>query len=94
MVQLDKPRQPLFDRVILVHKESESGEGQCGRKNAPSCRVTSAVDSTYLCEAVMKRTPNKSDEDSMEAFVEWQAGLVADEFSEYVENEYFLEAPK
>ena len=92
-VQPDKPRQPLFDRVILVHKEPESGKGQCGR-TVPSCHVTSAVDSTCLCEAVMERTPDKSVEDSMESFVEWQAGLVEDEFSERVENEYFLEDTK
>ena len=93
-VQPDKPRQPLFDRVILVHKEPESGKGQCGRRTVPSCHVTSAVDSTCLCEAVMERTPDKSVEDSMESFVEWQAGLVEDEFSERVENEYFLEDTK
>ena len=86
---LPQPRQPLFDQVILVHKEPESENGQGVRKNVPSCRVTSAVDSIRLCEAVMKRTPDKSVEDSLEAFVEWQAELSDNEFLERVERIYF-----
>ncbi len=89
---LGQPRQPLFDQVILVHKEPELENGQGDRNKAPSCRVTSAVDSIRLCEAVMRRTPDKSVEDSMEAFVEWQADLAGDKFSECVESAYFARA--
>ena len=93
-VPLGHPRQPLFDQVILVHKEPESESGQAVHKNVPLCRVTSAVFSTRLCEAVRKRTPDKSVEDSMENFVEWQARLAGDEFSENVEQVYFRENEK
>ena len=82
----ERVRQPLFDRVCLVHKET-SGE----RNDGPTCFVTSATDSRFLCEAVMKRTPVKSVEDSMEDFVEWQARLSGDEFSEQVEKVHFPE---
>ena len=81
---------PLFDKVCLVHKETCSKNGK--RRNiGPICRVTSAIDSGCLCEAVMRRTPEKSVEDSMEAFIHWQAGLCGDEFAEKVANVYFKE---
>lgn len=84
---------PLFDKVCLVHKEPCSGNGDI-RSIGPICRVTSAIDSGSLCEAVMRRTPEKSIEDSMEEFVHWQAGLYGDEFSEKVSNVYFMESTK
>ena len=85
---------PLFDKVCLVHKEqSYSGNGSC-RNIGPICRVTSAIASGSLCDAVMRRTPEKSVEDSMEAFVDWQAGLSGDEFLENVANAYFKETTK
>lgn len=83
-----QPKLPLFDKVCLVHKEPSSGSGVV-RNTGPICRVTSAIDSGSLCEAVMRRTPEKSVEDSMEEFVHWQAGLSGDEFSENVANAYF-----
>lgn len=83
--QPEQPRMPLFDRVCLVHKEPCSDSG-------PICRVTAATDSCRLCEAVMRRIPEKSVEDSMEAFVDWQAGLSGDDFAEKVASAYFNEA--
>ena len=88
-----QPQLPLFDKVCLVHKESCLGNG--GSRNiGPICRVTSAIDSGSLCEAVVRRTPEKSVEDSMEAFVDWQAGLSGNEFSGKVANVYFKRATK
>jgi len=84
---------PLFDKVCLVHKEPCSGNGS-SRNIGPICRVTSAIDSGSLCKSVMRRTPEKSVEDSMEAFVDWQAGLSGNEFSEKVANVYFMGATK
>lgn len=84
---------PLFDRVCLVHKDPSPEDG--GKYNAgPLCRVTSAIDSGILCEAVMRRTPEKSVEDSMEAFVDWQARLAGDAFLEQVSTAYFKEAKR
>ena len=81
---------PLFDKVCLVHKEPCPRNGD--KRNAgPICRVTAAIDSCILCEAVMRRTPGKSVEDSMEEFVDWQARLSGDEFTEKVADEYFME---
>lgn len=88
-----QPQLPLFDKVCLVHKETCPGDGG-SRDIGPICRVTSAIDSNCLCEAVKRRTPGKSVEDSMEEFVRWQAGLFGDEFSEKVENAYFEESNK
>lgn len=81
-----KSGKPLFDSVFLVHKDATTGSSP-----VPSCRVTSAVDSDRLCHAVMERTPGKSVEDSMEDFVNWQAGLTDDEFEAKVEKNYFGE---
>ena len=82
--------QPLFDKVCLVHKEPSAGT-EAVQTDGPSCRVTSAMDSHLLCEAVKRRTPEKSVEDSMESFIEWQAHLSGDDFTEKVEIEYFKE---
>ena len=80
-------REPLFDRVVLVHKERPAGHG-CG-KSGPVCRVTDATDSQALCDAVRRRAPDKSVEDAMEDFVAWQAGCEGEEFSERVQKTYF-----
>ena len=88
-----QPQLPLFDKVCLVHKEPCSGNGD-SKDIGPMCRVTSAIDSDRRCEAVMRRTPEESVEDSMEGFVHWQAGLSGEEFSKKVLNAYFEESNK
>ena len=81
-------RQPLFDKVCLVHKEPLA-KAVSTREAGPTCRVTSAVDSQRLCDAVKRRTPEKSVEDSMEAFIDWQTHLSGEDFTEQVEKAYF-----
>lgn len=86
-------RQPLFDKVCLVHKEPLA-ETVSTREAGPACRVTSAVDSQWLCDAVKRRTPEKSVEDSMEAFIDWQTHLFGTDFTEQVEKAYFMETAR
>ena len=89
----DQPLLPLFDKICLVHKDSCQKDGG-GWGSNPICRVTSAIDSRILCKSVMRRTPEKSVEDNMEAFVDWQADLHGDEFVEKVAKAYFMEKTK
>ena len=79
----DDKQTPLFDYVFLVHKKKNKTNAHA---EDISCRVTAAADSRHLCEIVKARNPNKSVEDNMEDFVEWQAGLSDSEFSMCVEN--------
>lgn len=71
----------LFDRVFLVHKEPGGG--------TPDCRVTPATSAEALCAAVSVRNPEKSVEDNMEEFVDGQAKLIGDDFTERIQRKYF-----